>query len=93
MNICSAGILLGVALLHIFPETGEALNSECGDYPLSYVITFIAIILMTFLLKTGHNHSHSHDEEEEDLLEDHDHIETADGKEEESHHHHHHHEH
>ena len=27
MNICSAGILLGVALLHIFPETGEALNS------------------------------------------------------------------
>lgn len=73
MNICSAGILLGVALLHILPETGEALNGQCDDYPLSYVITFIAIILMTFLLKTGHNHSHEdheHNDENEGLLED-----------------------
>lgn len=68
MNIASAGILIGVALLHIFPETGETLNSECNDYPLSYVITFIAIMLMSFLLKTGHNHSHHHDEESEKLL-------------------------
>ena len=63
LNCASAGILLGVALLHIIPETGEAINEACGGYPFSYCVTFCGMILMVMMLKLGHNHNHEHCEE------------------------------
>jgi len=57
---------LGVALLHILPETGKTLNGKVNDFPLSYVIVFIGIMSMTIMLKTGHNHSHGYELEKDD---------------------------
>ncbi|CAL6051683.1 ZIP_zinc transporter protein [Hexamita inflata] len=58
LNCASGGVLMGVSLLHIFPETGETLNEKAGGFPLSYCITFIGMILMVIMLKIGHNHQH-----------------------------------
>lgn len=66
----SGGILLGVALLHILPETGETINEKCNDYPTSYCITFVGIILMVLMINVAHNHSHNFDDE---CHHDHDH--------------------
>lgn len=77
----SGGILLGVALLHILPETGETINEKCNGYPTSYCITFVGIILMVLMINVAHNHSHNfddechhdHDHDHEDDTHDHNH--------------------
>ena len=58
LNCASGGVLLGVALLHIFPETGEAMNARVGGFPMSYVVTFVGMMLMVTMIEIGHNHSH-----------------------------------
>ena len=58
LNCASGGVMLGVSLLHILPETGEAMNEQVGDFPLSYCITFLGIILMVLILALGHDHHH-----------------------------------
>ncbi|CAL6030548.1 ZIP_zinc transporter protein [Hexamita inflata] len=75
LNCASGGVLMGVALLHIFPETGETLNAKSGGFPLSYCVTFIGIMLMVIMLKIGHNHQHGEHDHSHDHS--HEHEETV----------------
>ncbi|KAH0575187.1 ZIP Zinc transporter family protein [Spironucleus salmonicida] len=61
MNCLSGGMLAGVALLHIIPESGDALNHACGDFPVSSVVLFLGILAMLVVIQVGHNHGHDHD--------------------------------
>jgi len=62
LNCGAGGVLMGVSLIHVLPEAGEALNPAVNDFPLSFYITFAGILLMVTLVKLGgHEHSHEHD--------------------------------
>ncbi|CAL6033438.1 ZIP_zinc transporter protein [Hexamita inflata] len=61
MNCAAGGVLGGVSIIHILPETGEVLNKLVNDFPLSFYITFGGLFIMVTLVKLG---GHSHGEHE-----------------------------
>ncbi|CAL6033402.1 ZIP_zinc transporter protein [Hexamita inflata] len=61
MNCAAGGVLGGVSIVHILPETGEVLNKLVNDFPLSFYITFGGLFIMVTLVKLG---GHSHGEHE-----------------------------
>ncbi|CAL6022147.1 ZIP_zinc transporter protein [Hexamita inflata] len=58
MNCAAGGVLGGVSIIHILPETGADLNKLVKDFPLSFYITFGGLFIMVALVKLGHTHSH-----------------------------------
>ncbi|CAL6063790.1 ZIP_zinc transporter protein [Hexamita inflata] len=67
MNCAAGGVLGGVSIIHILPETGEVLNKLVNDFPLSFYITFGGLFVMVTLVKLG-GHSHGDHETEIDSI-------------------------
>ena len=42
---CAAGVMLGIALMHLLPEADEALADASPDYPLAFALTAFGIVL------------------------------------------------
>ncbi|CAL6063776.1 ZIP_zinc transporter protein [Hexamita inflata] len=61
MNCAAGGVLGGVSIIHILPETGSVLNPLVRNFPISFYITFAGIFIMVSLVKLG-GHSHEHSE-------------------------------
>ncbi|CAL6024348.1 ZIP_zinc transporter protein [Hexamita inflata] len=67
MNCAAGGVLGGVSIIHILPETGEVLNKLVQDFPLSFYITFGGLFIMVTLVKLG-GHSHGDHETKGDYV-------------------------
>ncbi|KAH0569481.1 ZIP zinc transporter protein [Spironucleus salmonicida] len=83
LNAASGGVLAGVALLDLVPASGAALNPLVNDFPISYLIIFIGMMLMTLMISIGHNHHegdqvHHHSDIQMQAIN----IETGDGSQE-----------
>ncbi|CAL6033458.1 ZIP_zinc transporter protein [Hexamita inflata] len=61
LNCAAGGVLGGVSIIHILPETGATLNKFVRDFPLSFYITFAGLVVMVSLVKLG-AHSHQHED-------------------------------
>lgn len=49
MKACGAGVILGVAMMHLLPEGHEGLESVYPDYPLAYALTCVGVVLVLFI--------------------------------------------
>ena len=49
MKACGAGVLLGIAMMHLLPEGHEDLESAFPDYPLAYALTCFGVVLVLFV--------------------------------------------